>query len=74
MFGDMKSTVTPSSSAAFCAPSFIVIQCWSIESIVISAIFSPSAEAPIPNAAVTAIIDTVSAANILFFILKSSLN
>ena len=35
----MKVTVTPSSFAVFWAPSFKVTQCWSIESMVISAIF-----------------------------------
>ena len=41
VLGDMNWTLTPSSLAAFWAPSFRVIQCWSMESMVIRAIMSP---------------------------------
>ncbi len=49
-------TVTPSSAAAFWAPSFKVTQCWSMESMVISAIFtSPDA----PAGAAAAVVSVV---------------
>ena len=37
VFGAMNVSATPSSEAAFSAPSFRVIQCWSMESMVMSA-------------------------------------
>ena len=37
----MKVTDTPRVSASFCAPSFSVTQCWSMESMVIRAIMVP---------------------------------
>ena len=37
VLGAINWTVTPSSFAAFCAPSFRVTQCWSMESMVIRA-------------------------------------
>ena len=41
VLGAMNCTVTPSSPAAFWAPSFRVTQCWSMESMVIRAIMVP---------------------------------
>ena len=48
VLGDMNWTLTPSSPAAFWAPSFRVIQCWSMESMVIRAIMV-SEPAPWPE-------------------------